>query len=513
MKISNLPKTGVSSKQDLLTVVQGGVTKTISKKDLLNSLESKVSSVVAEIKALKNNVAKKTISKDTPSFSKPITSPHPISNKHLTTKEYVDNQVFNTLKNDGSTKIAKNLSYKTHPTRFANTDVVDKQFVDEQLEGTLKTLQKLKGNAGYPNALAGECFILEESYDVFAVDGPEVQKGDLLICIEDSEGGAHSAIGLQFAIVNTNVVFATEQVSGTLKVATLEELEELESETSALTPFKYKQAIESGSEYNRIEIRVPRVELEEMHKGIIGVDCRRNAVALILPTIKKLKNPKITKFIIKDEYGSSVKNNITVSASGGDTIQGSKSQVVSSNLGSIKCYNDGAGKWFIESSSSGADKDSYGVKTFVTDTPSTGERPTVTGEYESVMTLNVDLKEYPVGTGFKLIAHCKAAANSNTKTVAIGISGTQVLASSNTTTTAPNDVSIHHELTVLNTGAPNAVAFGFVIVGVDLDAVATDVNSALALDWGSSINVSLDVNVATAATNMNVYAFQLIPLK
>ena len=87
MKISNLPKTGVSSKKDLLTVVQGGVTKTISKKDLLNSLESKVSSVVAEIKALKNNVSKKTISKDTPSFSKPITSPHPISNKHLTTKE------------------------------------------------------------------------------------------------------------------------------------------------------------------------------------------------------------------------------------------------------------------------------------------------------------------------------------------------------------------------------------------------------------------------------------------
>ena len=440
MKISNLPKTGVSSKQDLLTVVQGGVTKTISKKDLLNSLESKVSSVVAEIKALKNNVAKKTI------------------------------------------KIAKNLSYKTHPTRFANTDVVDKQFVDEQLEGTLKTLQKLKGNAGYPNALAGECFILEESYDVFAVDGPEVQKGDLLICIEDSEGGAHSAIGLQFAIVNTNVVFATEQVSGTLRIATLEELEELESETSAITPFKYKQAIESGSEYNRIEIRVPRIELEEMHKGIIGVDCRRNAVALILPTIKKLKNPKITKFIIKDEYGSSVKNNITVSASGGDTIQGSKSQLISSNLGSIKCYNDGAGKWFVESSSSGADKDSYGVKTFVTDTPSTGERPTVTGEYESVMTLNVDLKEYPVGTGFKLIAHCKAAANSNTKTVAIGINGTQVLPSSNTTTTAPNGVSIHHELTV-------------------------------ALDWGSNINVSLDVNVATAATNMNVYAFQLIPLK
>ena len=74
-------------------------------------------------------------------------------------------------------------------------------------------------------------------------------------------------------------------------------------------------------------------------------------------------------------------------------------------------------------------------------------------------------------------------------------------------------MSIHHELTVLNTGAPNAVAFGFVIVGVDLDAVATDVNSALALDWGSTINVSLDVNVATAATNMNVYAFQLIPLK
>ena len=56
MKISQLPKTSITSRRDLLTIVQGGVTKTISKSDLLGALESKISSAEAEIKSLKRTI-------------------------------------------------------------------------------------------------------------------------------------------------------------------------------------------------------------------------------------------------------------------------------------------------------------------------------------------------------------------------------------------------------------------------------------------------------------------------
>ena len=238
MKISQLPKTSITSRRDLLTIVQGGVTKTISKSDLLGALESKISSAEAEIKSLKRKLSKRTISKDTPSFNKPIRGVEPTNLQHLTTKNYVDNKLFNTIKNDGSEKILNNLSYRTHPTEFANTDLVDKKFVDDELKNTLKTVQRSQEMGEYPAASAGECYVFDSDIEVFATDGPEIQAGDLLICIEDSEGGRHGAVGHQFAIVNTNVVFSTEEKAGILKVATEQDLEKLESETSALTPSK-----------------------------------------------------------------------------------------------------------------------------------------------------------------------------------------------------------------------------------------------------------------------------------
>jgi len=511
MKISQLPKTSTSSRRDLLTVVQGGVTKTISKRDLLGSLEDKINAANAEIKSLKIKLAKKTISKDSPSFNKPVIGTEPTNIKHLTTKNYVDSQVFNTVKNDGSQKILNNLSYHTHPKSFSQTDLVDKEFVDEELKNTLKTITKAQTMDQYPSAEAGECFIFEQDYNVFATDGPEIQTGDLLICVENSSGGRHGAVGHQFAIVNTNVVFSTEEKAGILKVASEAELSSLDSETSALTPEKYKRALELGSEYNRTELVVSSYNLQESDKGIIGVDCRRHTVRLTLPAIGRLQNPKIVKYLIKDEFSSSVKNNITLITSGGDTIQGDRTHVMNSNGASVKLYNDGQSKWYLESNISSGASSSQGVKTFVTSDLTNGERVSTAGAYEAVMSIDVDLREYPTGTGFKVISHCYTAGNGNTKTIAIGIDGNQVIASSGTGTTAPNNKFVHHEVTVLNSGTPKTMAFGFCMLTQD-DTTASLSNN-LDIDWNQKITVSVDVNAATATTDVNVYALQVVPLK
>ena len=511
MKISQLPKTVTSSQRDLLTVVQGGVTKTISKRDLLGSLESKIDAANAEVKSLKKKLAKKTISKDTPAFNKPIIGAEPTNIKHLTTKNYVDGKLFNTVKNDGSEKILNNLSYRTHPKSFANTDLVDKEFVDTELKNTLKTVQRSQEMTQYPQASAGECYVFDSDMEVFATDGPEIQAGDLLICIEDSSGGRHGAVGNQFAIVNTNVVFSTEEKAGILKVATEEDLERLEAEDSALTPQKYKRALELGSEYNRTVVVTPSHTLSESDKGIIGVDCRRNPVRLVLPSIGRLDNPKIVKYIIKDEYSNSLRNNITLETSGGDTIQGARTFLINTNGASVKLYSDSEKTWYVESHVAGAVSNSQGVKTFVTSDINSGERASAAGAYESVMSIDVDLREYPVGTGFKVVSHCFTAANSNTKTIAIGIDGNQVIASSGTGTTAPNAKFVHHEVTVLHSDTPKTMAFGFVMM--TQDDTSASLTNTLDIDWNQKITVSVDALNATLATDIKVYALQVIPLK
>ena len=79
-------------------------------------------------------------------------------------------------------------------------------------------------------------FISVKEYDIFAEDGPALQKGDLLICLTDSAGGAYGAAGSQFAILNTNVVLASEDEAGILKIATDQEVMDFSSDITALTP-------------------------------------------------------------------------------------------------------------------------------------------------------------------------------------------------------------------------------------------------------------------------------------
>ena len=511
MKIKDLPRSGSSKQADLITVVQNGVTKTVTKKVLTRDLEMAISKVSKQVINIAAMVRKEVVTKSDLNFSSPVMGKDPVNSSHLATKRYVDTNLTNTLKNDGTTKIDQPLAYRVSPTAFRGNELVDKTFVDNQLKSVLKRISKIKGDSGYPTAKAGETFIIQENQVTFAEDGPEIQVGDILICTEDSEGGRHGAVGHQFAIVNTNVVFATTSTAGILRAASSQEVVDLTSEASALTPAAYKKALEVGSEYNRTSVETATYFLKEEERGTIGVDCRKNTVTLTLPSIGRVGNAKILKYLIKDEYNHSLKNNITIVASGGDTIQGSRTYLINSNSASVKLYNNGKDKWYLESNVSSGSEGSAGVKSFLTDNITTGERATTTGAYESVMSVDVDLREYPIGTGFKVVSHCFTAANSNTKTVAIGLNGAQVLASSLTGTTAPNAKFIHHEVTFMHTDTAAYFAFG--TIHMTQDDSAAGLTNNIEMDWDTTIKVSVDVLAATAATDVNVYVLQVIPLK
>jgi hypothetical protein len=510
-KIKDLPRSNKSNRTDLITILQKGKTKTISKKDLLQELESSINKLASQIKGVMNNVSRTTMKKNDHRFNSPIIGKAPVNKNHLTTKKYVDTSLHNVLRNDGTTKIENALSYRKSPRVYNSTDIVDKNFVDKELKTVLKTIKRVQGSGGYPKASAGDTFVLQKTHNNFATNGPEVQKGDLLMCVEDSDGGTHGEAGHQFAIVNTNVVFATESSAGILRAASVSDATALKAQDAALTPLAYKGAQEAGSEYNRTIVAIPSHTLAEADKGIVGVDCRRTAITLTLPSIGRLENPKVVKYLIKDEHSNSLKNNITIVSSGGDTIQGSRTHIINTNGASLKLYNDGGSSWYLESNISSSAGDTAGVKSFITNDITNGEQPTTTGAYESVMSIDVDLREYPIGTGFKVISHCMTAGNGNTKTVAIGLDGNQVLASSLTGTTAPNGLFIHHEVTFLHSDTAKYFAFG--TVHMTQDDSAAGLTNNLEIDWDTKIKVSVDVLAATAATDVKVYALQVIPLK
>ena len=77
----------------------------------------------------------------------------------------------------------------------------------------------------------------------------------------------------------------------------------------------------------------------------VGVDCSSNTVKIILPSASIMANGQT--IIVKDELGQSHANNITISGSGADKIDGQNTVLLESPYASLQLYCDGATKYFI----------------------------------------------------------------------------------------------------------------------------------------------------------------------
>ena len=77
----------------------------------------------------------------------------------------------------------------------------------------------------------------------------------------------------------------------------------------------------------------------------IGVDSTNNAVELRLPPASGLGDGQT--YVVKDEGGAAGSNNITVLASGSQTIDGQNSIILESPYASIQLYCNGSNKFYI----------------------------------------------------------------------------------------------------------------------------------------------------------------------
>ena len=77
----------------------------------------------------------------------------------------------------------------------------------------------------------------------------------------------------------------------------------------------------------------------------IGVDSTSNTVKVTLPVASSMIDGQTV--VVKDEGGNAGSNNITISGSAADTIDGQNQVVLESPYASIQLYCDGVNKYFI----------------------------------------------------------------------------------------------------------------------------------------------------------------------
>jgi hypothetical protein len=499
MKISNLPKATRSQKSDLLTIVQGSTTKNISVKDFTKSITKELSKLANELKTTRSSISKKSFDKNNPTLAKNLKIPNPKLPSHAATKSYVDKMSLHTVKVDGTTKMEAPLSY-SRSFNLKDKNLVTKEYADGLLDFTLKKVANLNGSS-YPKAKAGDVFIAKNAYENFATDGPAIEEGDLIICITNSEGGTYGAAGSQFAILNTNVVSSTEATKGIIKIANDKEVLDFSSDNSALTPKKYKDSLLDSSLYNRTVVDVSSYSVLEENKGIIAVDNRRSSSTVTLPSIIGLKNSKLFKVTIKDEFGQADLRNITIKSLG-STIDAKNQIVLSNKYQAVTIYNDGK-NYYIENNTHSEDEIVSGNLI-----QAGTVYPSTTGTDEALYTFDIDLSQFDQNQGFVFEVSGYFMGNSNTKTIKLNIDGNTTV--TNATTTAPNADNFVARVTVLK--EPRyAVAYGYVL----LEGIAADtyVTNGLNMDWNSRISVEAVANSATTASDVQIYSAVLKPLK
>ena len=503
MKISNLPKTAKSSSADLVMIVQGGVVKNISVSDLTKGLVSGGEKLAAEVRALRKELAKNTINVNNPILTKPLKIPTPKGSGDAANKGYIDTKVSHLIKVDGSSSIVAPLSYKG-VDKFNNNDLVSKEYADGLLDAALKVVKELTSDA-YPAASSGDVFIALKGYPLFAENGPELQKGDILICLSKSVGGTHGEVGEQFAIINTNVVLGTKDIAGTLKLSSFEEMETMDAMSSAVSPRGVREALESSSVYNRRLIDFGYYEAKEADKGILGVDSRRGAVEIRLPSVSSLSNPKLTKFTIKDEFGHADINNITVKGSSSDVIENLTSLALNQKFQAVTIYNDGK-NYYIESNTHNKRENSTaGAGSGTLKSAAKGYASTLNID-DPVYSFDIDLSQYDVNEGFE-IEYYGSFSDTTNNTADLMINSVSIA----TTGVITSLGTFKLTATVLK----SADLRGYVVSSIGVDGVVVNNNfTSMDLDnWLNTVSVQATLNCSTSLVDAIGHMFIVKPLK
>ena len=125
---------------------------------------------------------------------------------------------------------------------------VTKSYVDNLVTSGLKFLGTIdcSVNPDYPAAVEGDAYVAQPGGLIGGVSGTAVNQGDWIVCIADNAGGDEATVGASWSIVETNVVDATEVLSGKVRLATQIEVDAGVLDTAlSITPLKLQAKLDA----------------------------------------------------------------------------------------------------------------------------------------------------------------------------------------------------------------------------------------------------------------------------
>ena len=125
------------------------------------------------------------------------------------------------------------------------TDAVNKSYVDGLLTGGMTIVGGIDAsvNPDYPAATQGDAYYVTVAGLVGGVSGEPVDIGDLVIAVSTNAGGTQASVGASWIILEQNIQYASETISGYIQLATQVEVDAGTEATKAVTPATLASAL------------------------------------------------------------------------------------------------------------------------------------------------------------------------------------------------------------------------------------------------------------------------------
>jgi len=273
----------------------------------------------------------------------------PTSALHPTTMQYVDTANSLLLPLGGGTMTGF-LTLSSNPT--ANAHAANKAYVD--LVGSTKWANSVdlscNTNPNYPASAAGTTYRVSVAGKIGGTSGKVVQVDDMIYChTTDVSGGTQAAVGANYLVIQGNIVAASQTDAGYVMLSTAAVNKAGTDDTTAVSPLGLRTTVdELVPNHKRTVTANTSVAVgngTESHLYLL-TGSGTGAVGVSIPEIAAITGSKQITLTFKDAGNNAATNNVTITPSGSDTIDGAATYVISADSGKVTLVTDGGTNWY-----------------------------------------------------------------------------------------------------------------------------------------------------------------------
>jgi len=206
-------------------------------------------------------------------------------------------------------------------------------------------------NPNYPVSLKGVTYRVSVGGKIGGVSGKVVQVDDIIYChTADPVGGTQASVGASYSIIQTNLVQASQSEAGYLAISTDLAIKTGTSDIVAITPLGLRSTVnELVPNHNRISTASLAVVVPVSTQSTLYLLTGSGAgvVGVTIPEISTITGSAKITLTFKDAGINASVNNITITASGSDTIDGAATSVISADGDKVTLVTDGSTAWYV----------------------------------------------------------------------------------------------------------------------------------------------------------------------